>query len=370
MTISRQPIGKVIPGVDLTDLTEEQFGEIRDALDDYSVLVIPNQNHVTPKDQLALTKRFDTDANSYGHDQNIIRCEASILKNDGVTVPKVPEVHIIGHGTWTDVDGLPKVTLQHPDHAAFHRSPLSKDAIANNETRFYRWHIDAAFYDLSPPKVTTLQCLYTPEGPDQFVTLPDGDRLEVPLGTTAFLSGADIFQQLTPEEKEFALTTDVVYAPHPYIFISKAKAEDDGLTIASEGKETPLESLPPFEKQKVKQLPMVWTNPRTSRHHLQVHGCCVHKLITRSAHSSVVIDDIAEVRNIVHNMLVKSVTAENIYCHRWNIGDFVIFDNRGVMHSVVGQFPPGKRRLMHQCNLASNEDPVCIDENKNQSTID
>lgn len=34
-------------------------------------------------------------------------------------------------------------------------------------SRFYRWHIDAALYDLSPPKVTTLYALGVPKGDAQ-----------------------------------------------------------------------------------------------------------------------------------------------------------------------------------------------------------
>ena len=51
----------------------------------------------------------------------------------------------------------------------------------------YKRHIDAALYDLNPPKVTTLYALSVPGGPTQTVRYDDGtgDELEVPLGTTA-----------------------------------------------------------------------------------------------------------------------------------------------------------------------------------------
>ncbi|KAJ4496919.1 hypothetical protein C8R41DRAFT_236503 [Lentinula lateritia] len=47
-------------------------------------------------------------------------------------------------------------------------------------TRFYRWHIDAALYDLSPPRVTTLYAVRVPEGPNQICRYDDGtgDGLE------------------------------------------------------------------------------------------------------------------------------------------------------------------------------------------------
>lgn len=48
-------------------------------------------------------------------------------------------------------------------------------------------HIDAALYDLNPPKATTLYALSVPSGPTQICRYDDGtgDELPVPLGTTA-----------------------------------------------------------------------------------------------------------------------------------------------------------------------------------------
>ena len=50
-----------------------------------------------------------------------------------------------------------------------------------------RRHIDAALYDLSPPKVTTLYAVSVPKGGKQTLRYDDGtgDELEVPLGGTA-----------------------------------------------------------------------------------------------------------------------------------------------------------------------------------------
>jgi hypothetical protein len=48
-------------------------------------------------------------------------------------------------------------------------------------------HIDAALYDLSPPKVTTLYAIKAPTGDHQTLRYDDGtgDELSVPLCTTA-----------------------------------------------------------------------------------------------------------------------------------------------------------------------------------------
>ncbi|KAJ3861426.1 hypothetical protein EV359DRAFT_66491 [Lentinula novae-zelandiae] len=111
--------------------------------------------------------------------------------------------------------------------------------------RFYRWHIDAALYDLSPPRVTTLYaiCRYD-DG--------TGDELEVPLATTAFVSGQTRFQLLPSELKSVAVRADVKYAPHPYVWMAPAHAKSTGLGIESKGLETPLEQLPSWVEDKIK----------------------------------------------------------------------------------------------------------------------
>lgn len=77
----------------------------------------------------------------------------------------------------------------------------------------YRWHIDAALYERDPPRVTTLMCHTLPAGPRQVVRYDDGtgDELEVPLATTAFISGAQAFALLPPAMQAFALVTEARY---------------------------------------------------------------------------------------------------------------------------------------------------------------
>lgn len=110
---------------------------------------------------------------------------------------------------------------------------------------------------------------------------------------------------------------------------------------------------------------MVWRNPlNPDRAFLQVHGCCVFKLTTRNPKTGTltVVDDVQEVRRIVYNLQQRIYMAENIYAHRWEQGDLVIFHNRGVMHSITGQLSeykedPDKKRLLWQCTMTSTTPP-------------
>lgn len=364
---------------DPSALNEDDFKRLYEAVLTHLVLVIPEQAQLSPKSQYLLTKRFDptipepkddSGFAGYGHGKEF-RHEQSVLRKDGTTVKSQPQVQILGQGTFAanepgNENGA-DITLTHPLHTSFHHTPLTEHQIQQeHRTRFYRWHIDSALYDLAPPLVTTLLGIKVPPATQtQTITYDDGtnDELEVTQGATCFVSGEQAFARLSDAEKEFALSTTVEYAPHPYIFISPAGATSDGLTMVLEGKEMPLDKLPPWEADKIKKLPMVWKNPVTGKPHLQVHGCCLYKLHTKQADGLVKTFELAEARETVHKLMRPAIAPERVLAHSWSQGDLVIFFNRGVWHSVTGEFKgmnhgQDERRLMHQCNIASGLDPV------------
>ncbi len=252
-------------------------------------------------------------------------------------------------------EGLENFKLKHPHHKTFHATviPEKDDLVA---TRFYRWHIDAALYGLAPPIVTTLLAVKVPVGRSQTCRYDDGtgDELEVPLGTTAFVSGETMLELLSPEDQEFVRTTKVEYAPHPYIWMSGAKSRSDGLGMISENKEVPLDQLPPVELDKVQVLPMLWRNPVTGKLALQVHPSAVRKLHLADG---TVLDDLKEIRETVHRLQRPGIAPELVYPHNWEEGDLVLFHNRGLLHSVVGAFAEDEVRLFRQCNIAASHFP-------------
>lgn len=364
---------------DPANLNDADFKKLYEATLTYLVLIIPGQSKLTPLSQYLLTKRYDptipepkeSGYAGYGHGKEF-RHEKSVLRKDGTTVKSQPQVQILGQGVFeADEEGNEngeQITLTHPSHTSFHHNPLSEEQIKEeHRTRFYRWHIDSALYDLSPPMITTLLGIKVPPATQtQTIDYDDGsgDVLELTQGATCFVSGAEAFAGLSEEQKEFALNTTVEYAPHPYIFISPAGATKDGLTMVSEGKETPFDQLPEWEESKIKKLPMVWTNPVTKKHHLQVHGCCIHRLHTKIGGKTLTLE-LADARNKVHSLMRPAIAPKNLLAHSWKEGDLVIFFNQGVWHSVTGEFKGvnngvDEKRLMHQCNIASGRDPVTV----------
>lgn len=221
--------------------------------------------------------------------------------------------------------------------------------------------------------MTTLYGLKVPKGRTQTLRYDDGsdDTLQVPLGTTAFVSGRAMFEDLTPEQKSLAVRTKVRYAPHPYVWMSKARSNTLGLGLVNEGKEFGLSELPEWSEDKIKTLPMLWKNPVTGGLHLQVHPSAVQELLIdpvpasrRSSSSDSLfpdgahITDLAEVRALVYSLQRPAIAPSKVYAHDWEEDDFVLFHNQGVLHSVVGAFAPEEKRVFHQCNLAASSDPV------------
>lgn len=292
---------------------------------------------------------------TYGHGKTL-DAKRSVLHPDLKTIPYQPQVQVIGNGPVTEYEGLKNITLKHPHHRVFHKHAVSDEDDRDN-TRFYRWHIDAALYDLNPPKVTSLMAVKVPKTQQQRLRYDDGtgDEMSVSRGSTAFVSSYRMYDILSEQDKQFARTTKVQYAAHPYIWMSPARSRSDGLGLVSDGLELPASELPPIDQSKIKVLPMTWRNPVTGKLALQIHPSAVEKLVLADG---TVIDDLKEVREIVHRLQRPGIAPELVYGVDWDEGDMAVFNNHGVLHSVTGSFNPEEVRIFRQCNLASSEEPL------------
>lgn len=350
--LSGHDFGATVTNVDLENLSDADFGVLHEALYNHEVLVVKSQSSLTPKGQYLLTQRFDPTASTYGHGTTL-DAKRSILHPDLKTVPHQPQVQIIGNGHYDEYEGLKDFTLKHPHHKTFHETAIS-DEDDHDFTRFYRWHIDAALYDLNPPKVTSLLAVKVPSGRRQTLRYDDGtnETMDVPLGTTAFATGAKMYDILSEADKEFARGAKVEYMAHPFIWMSPAKSRSNGLGMLSSGLELPTEELPPIESSKIKTLPLVWKNPVTGVLSLVVAPSAIRAIIRPDGSR---IDDLEEARELLYRLQRPGIKPEYVYPHDWEEGDCVLFHNRGLLHSVVGAFSKDEKRLFRQCNVASLE---------------
>lgn len=171
-----------------------------------------------------------------------------------------------------------------------------------------------------------------PKGRRQTLRYDDGsgDELDVPLGTTAFVSGYRMYDLLSETQKEFARSSKVEYAPHPYVWMSPAKSRSDGLGMVSDGLELPLSDLPPTDASKVQVLPMCWRNPVTGQYAMQIHPSAVSKIHLKDG---TVIEELEKVREMVHDLQRPAIAPQYVYPHDWEEGDLVLF-NVSYPHAV------------------------------------
>ncbi|GAA5885227.1 hypothetical protein JCM16303_005964 [Sporobolomyces ruberrimus] len=374
--VRREEFGCIVEGIqDINNLTDEEFLSVQQLLYKHSVIVFPNQAGLSTAGQHALTQRFDPNAIEYGHGKVGRPDNKSILHPDLRNIAGTP-VQLIGNGSIDDpavLQGLPSPTqLRHPSHQTFHQTKISDEDSEKGFTRFYRWHMDAALYERDPPKVTTLCAKITPpQGKRNTVRYDDGtgDELEVPLGGTAFVSGKIMFDILPPPLKSLAIRSRVRYAPHPYVWMGPARSRSTGLGLESEGNEMPLEQLPEWKEELVKELALVWKNPVTQNLHFQCHPSGIQELIVdplpegieataetlypEGAH----LKDLKQVRDLVYSMQRPGIAPELVYVVDWKPNDLALFHNRGVLHSITGAFHPDEKRAFTQCNLASTDLP-------------
>lgn len=112
-----------------------------------------------------------------------------------------------------------------------------------------------------------------------------------------------MFDVLSPALKSLVVRTKVRYAPHPYVWMSAARAKSTGLGLETEGKELPLDELPEWSEEHIKTLPMLWKNPVTGALALQVHPCGAMELHVEPKEGAelfpegAVITDLKEVRD-------------------------------------------------------------------------
>jgi alpha-ketoglutarate-dependent taurine dioxygenase len=92
-----------------------------------------------------------------------------------------------------------------------------------------------------------------------------------------------------------------------------------------------------------KEHPLVWTHQSGRR-----------SLVLGATASHVVGLDFDEGRALLDDLLERSTTPERIYRHHWEVGDLVIWDNRGVLHRAC-RYDAASPRDMHRTTLHGSE---------------
>ena len=148
-------------------------------------------------------------------------------------------------------------------------------------------------------------------------------------GETEFSSTYAAYEDLSEKEKERYLSLRVVHT----IEASQRLVHKDPSP----------EEVAIWRSRPSKEHPLVWTHQSGRR-----------SLVLGATASHVVGLDFDEGRALLDDLLERSTTPERIYRHHWEVGDLVIWDNRGVLHRAC-RYDAASPRDMHRTTLHGSE---------------
>jgi alpha-ketoglutarate-dependent sulfate ester dioxygenase len=199
--------------------------------------------------------------------------------------------------------------------------PVTLDKSKNSSAAYLKatfdWHIDGC----------------TPTGDDypQKATVLSAKQVAERGGETEFASSYAAYDLLTPEEKERFGALRVVHSLE-----------------ASQRRVTPDPSpqqLAQWRSRRTHEHPLVWTH-RSGR----------KSLVLGASADYVVGMELDEGRALLAELLSRATTPDNVYSHRWSVGDTVIWDNRGVLHRAAPYAPDSQREMLRTTVLG--DEPI------------
>jgi alpha-ketoglutarate-dependent 2,4-dichlorophenoxyacetate dioxygenase len=170
------------------------------------------------------------------------------------------------------------------------------------------WHADSSFREI--PAMYSLLCAY--EVPDQ-------------AGETEFASARAAYHRLDQSTQQ---QIENLVGIHDYIF-SRTKVGEDAVT------QNQRTYMHPVRQRLVRQNPVTGErNIFVGSHVKEIEG----------------IPDV-EARPLIDRLIAEVTRPESVYRHRWRVGDFMIWDNRCVLHRGCGYDAEKYRRRMHQTRV-------------------
>jgi alpha-ketoglutarate-dependent taurine dioxygenase len=148
-------------------------------------------------------------------------------------------------------------------------------------------------------------------------------------GETEFASSYGAFDNLDAKEKEKALATRVVHTIEA--------AQRNAVKNPSP------EMVAHWRQRPAKVHPLVWTH-QSERQSLVLGVTADH----------VEGMEVEEGRAYLDDLLAKATAPDQVYRHEWEVGDLVIWDNRGVLHRAL-PYDAQSPRDMHRTTLHGNE---------------
>ena len=198
----------------------------------------------------------------------------------------------------------------HQDHPAV---LVLKNSAGKPGARNDFWHSDITF-GTKPPMCSVLHALEVTPG----------------CGDTLFCNMYAAYENLPAETKSEIDGLRAIHTSLPLVERNN-QARSDGLPIR--------EAPPPVEH------PVVRTHPETGRKAVFVNPYFTSRIAGVSAERS---------RQLLDALQAEATKSENIFRHRWQEGDLVMWDNRCTMHYGVYDYDDSMPRLMHRTTAAGD----------------
>ena len=181
------------------------------------------------------------------------------------------------------------------------------------------WHADETFLP-QPPTINLLHAQVIP---------PFG-------GDTMFASTYLAYERLSPAMQQYVSS---LRAEHDLAMTMKARV-DAGLPFHAEWGESLAEGRRFLH-------PMVATHPETGRRALNVNPTYTSRIEGVPSHES---------RALLEFLFAHTVGHHHVARHRWQPGDFVMWDNRCVWHAAVGDTT--ESRIVHRVSVLGDREPT------------
>jgi alpha-ketoglutarate-dependent taurine dioxygenase len=202
-------------------------------------------------------------------------------------------------------------TGEHPEIFRVTLDP-KKNPAADYLRGTFDWHIDGMTEDI--PIMATLLSAHA---------------VAATGGETEFASTYAAYEELSPEEKDRYGTLRVVHTIEAAQRMANPNPSPEELAV--------------WQARPAKVHPLVWCH-RSGRRSLV--------LSTTASHVDGMDRD--EGRALLDELMARSTTPERVYRHEWEVGDMVVWDNRGVLHRAC-PYDPTSARDMHRTTLFGDE---------------
>lgn len=188
------------------------------------------------------------------------------------------------------------------------------------------WHTDLCFMK-KPARMSLLHAKEVPYDDDS-----------KPLGDTLFVNTGDAYDSL-PEKMKKQLAD--LHGVHQYHRAQERKR------LQREG-DHQREPLTEAQKAATPDVthPVVRTHPNTGRKCLYVNQTYTFGIDGW---------DEEEAQPLLKELFKRIIQPEKVYCHRWRVGDVVMWDNCVTQHKAAGGYRWPQRRLMHRTAVHGTE---------------